>query len=1077
MGTEQLDRQLLAGVLAMQLGFINREQLMDAVQGWLADSAHPIEDRLFGDGALNEEDRDLLGHMVEIHAEKQGGHLNKSLTVLGSVDSVIEELRTVNESQIEATVAGLPDDRETREHLPTVTDDDDLKKMEVARNSGVDNTRFRLLRPHAKGGLGEVFVARDTELNREVALKEMQTKFADNLNSQSRFLLEAEVTGSLEHPGIVPVYGLGRYGDGRPYYAMRFIRGDSLEEAVDRLHHHGGSVAESSNPAFESVGFRKILGRFIDVCNAIEFAHSRGVLHRDLKPGNIMLGDHGETLVVDWGLAKVQGRDAVETCEDEAVFQPSSGSNIAQTQIGRAIGTPAFMPPEQASGKLDELGPASDVYSLGATLYYVLTGQRPIQSKGLENVLKDVQAGRFKSPRSLNSNIPMPLNAICLKAMSLRVQDRYNSPQSLADDIERFLADEPIIADVEPIRLRARRWMRKHPKSIAALAAGLFVGLASTVVIAVVVSGQKQTLAAAKTDLDTAFAQVSRSNEELKKANQAERIATENAEEKRVEAELAREEERIAKDLEAVRRKESEAVLAFFQDTVLAAARPESQNGGLGIAVTVRDAIDAAEPQIEFAFPGQPAIEASVRAAVGNTYHYLGEYPLAIQQLEQALELRKSALGDEHPETVLVMNDLAMNYQAEGRLKEARSLYEQTVELQNKLHGTTDIETLKSTNNLALAYQTAGRIDEAISMYEETLRLAKLHLDPSDPFMTTPMNNLATAYLTLGRVQEALPLLEETRGLMSERFGAEHPRTLSAMSNLAKAYGDAEKMSQAIPLFEQTVALMKEKLGADHPDTLTTMNNQAVAFYAAGRVEDALLSFEELLKQVTRAQGPTHPDTMLAMSNLAGAYHVAGRKEEALEMLGKTLQLAKETLGNSHAETIRLTRSLSSGYWMAGRFDEAGPLFKNCVDAYREAGLETTPQFEGLLAQAGDNALQQKQYATAESYLRECLTIRESSMPDSWHFFNTKRLLGGALLGRAKAMLATDEEGAQELFVDAERLLIEGYEGIKQREVNLPPTAEDCIVESLQLLVDLYSAWEKTEEKSKWQQLLDDVQN
>jgi serine/threonine-protein kinase len=180
------------------------------------------------------------------------------------------------------------------------------------------------------------------------------------------------VTGGLEHPGIVPVYGLGTYGDGRPYYAMRFVRGDSLKEAVDRFH---ADAALRSDPDGRSLELRKLLRRFTDICNAIEYAHSRGVLHRDFKPVNVIVGKHGETLVVDWGLAKAVGRAEPEVDSGERTLIPSSASGSVETLPGSALGTPAYMSPEQAAGDLDRLSARSDVYSLGATLYCLLTGR------------------------------------------------------------------------------------------------------------------------------------------------------------------------------------------------------------------------------------------------------------------------------------------------------------------------------------------------------------------------------------------------------------------------------------------------------------------------------------------------------------------------------------------------------------------------------------------------------------------------------------------------------------------------------------------------------------------------------
>ena len=337
--------------------------------------------------------------------------------------------------------------------------------------------RFRVLRPHAEGGLGKVSVARDKELGREVALKEIKERLADDANSRARFLLEAEITGGLEHPGIVPVYSLGQYADGRPYYAMRFIRGDSLQEAADRYHKVAGTLRVPSASGERAVELRKLLRRFLDVCNAIAYAHSRGVLHRDLKPANIMLGQYGETLVVDWGLAKATDRPELAGQSGEVRLKPASTSGNAPTQMGSAIGTPQYMSPEQAAGRLDLLGPASDVYSLGATLYYVLTGRPPIKAEDIGAVLKKVQTGDFAPPRSANPEIARPLEAICLKAMAVKPEDRYATPKTLAEDIERWLADETVNAYPDPLLSRVARAARRHKVATATVAALLIAAV------------------------------------------------------------------------------------------------------------------------------------------------------------------------------------------------------------------------------------------------------------------------------------------------------------------------------------------------------------------------------------------------------------------------------------------------------------------------------------------------------------------------------------------------------------------------------------------------------------------------
>ena len=285
--------------------------------------------------------------------------------------------------------------------------------------------RFRVLGLHREGGLGQVYVALDEELGRRVALKEIRPDKADVGELRARFVLEAEINGGLEHPGIVPVYSLGTHADGRPFYAMRFVEGDGFDEAIKAYH------ASHPSPDPSAVEFRRLLGRFVDVCEAIAYAHSKGVLHRDLKPHNVMLGRYGETLLIDWGLAKATGRRETGRPADtsgpagtqEAPLVPGSGSGQEPT-IG-VIGTPAFMSPEQAAGRVEALGPATDVYGLGAILYMLLTGTGPAGGPTVEDALDRARRGAIPAPRQANPRIPAALEAVCLKALSFRAEDRY----------------------------------------------------------------------------------------------------------------------------------------------------------------------------------------------------------------------------------------------------------------------------------------------------------------------------------------------------------------------------------------------------------------------------------------------------------------------------------------------------------------------------------------------------------------------------------------------------------------------------------------------------------------------------
>ena len=471
------DRNLLFGILAMQMDFVSRDALIAAMNAWVLEKHKPLGQTLVEQGALAADYHALLEQMVAAHLRAHGDDAERSLAAVGSASSIRRDLDPVADPDVQAGLAHLgatrdaaagEADRTTTYLGPAVTS--------LGRATATGG-RFRVLRFHDRGNLGEVYVARDEELHREVALKQIRAEHADDDQRRARFLVEAEITGGLEHPGIVPVYGLGHHADGRPFYAMRFIKGDSLKEAIRNFHRSEG---QNRDPGARALELRKLLGRFLDVCNAVAYAHSRGVLHRDLKPGNIMLGPFGETLVVDWGLAKSLGHPDAAGAGGPGPLVPESGSGVQATEAGARVGTPAFMSPEQASGRLDELGSASDVYSLGATLFCVLTGRAPFEERDLAELRRRVERGEVTPPRQVDPRVPRALEAVCLKAMATKPADRYATPRALAEDIERWLADEPVSAWREPWSARARRWAARHRTGVTAAAAAVVVAAAAT---------------------------------------------------------------------------------------------------------------------------------------------------------------------------------------------------------------------------------------------------------------------------------------------------------------------------------------------------------------------------------------------------------------------------------------------------------------------------------------------------------------------------------------------------------------------------------------------------------------------
>ncbi len=629
----------------------------------------------------------------------------------------------------------------------------------------------------------------------------------------------------------------------------------------------------------------------MDVCNPIAYAHSRGVLHRDLKPSNIMLGPFGETLVMDWGVAKLVGEpevgdtlaDEVPIATGEPAIRPRQSGSVTQT--GQAVGTPVYMSPEQAGGDHGALGPASDVYSLGATLYVLLTNRRPFDGEASE-ILEDVQKGRLRAPRQINPRVPKGLDAICRRAMALDPSLRYRSALVLAEDIERWLADEPVSAWDDPWPDKARRWVRRHQPLVSGLAATVAVTLSAlSLAVPLLSVAWGNEAAARRNERQLRILALQKAGE----AQEQRREAVQNYESASRERTRALASETRANE----ERDRAERALRFLVD---AFRRPDPSVDGRSLKVV--DLLDRAVDDLEQSSRGQPLMEATILGAIGETFGGLGLPAKSFTAFQRAATLRRETLGEDHPDTLAAMHNLAMAYQDAGEYDQAIPILEVTLAKRTDKLGGDHADTIESMNDLAVAYWEAGQVDRAISLYEATLLKVKAKLGDDHSDTLTVMDNLAVACAAGGQAERAIVLHEVALSKLRSGLGDDHLTTLVTLHNLARAYETAGRTADSIRVYELALPKLRAKLSDDHPTTLKTMRGLAQAYRSGGQLPRAIALYETTLARRRVALGDAHPDTILLTFELADAYLAARQPEKARPLVREFLARTEKLDGH-----------------------------------------------------------------------------------------------------------------------------------------------------------------------------------
>lgn len=716
---------------------------------------------------------------------------------------------------------------------------------------------YRFVQKLGEGGMGEVYEAEQTEpIRRRVALKIIKWGM-DTKQVVARFESERQALALMNHPNIAKVFDAGATEKGRPFFVMECVKGVPVTEYCDKHRYNN----------------RQRLELFIQVCEGIQHAHQKGIIHRDIKASNVLVMiQDGKPVpkIIDFGVAKATAQRLTE----KSVF----------TEMGQLIGTPEYMSPEQAEMTGLDIDTRSDVYSLGVLLYELLVGVLPFESEDLRSVGFDEirrkireeeppkPSTRLTTPgfdtahalksrqtdlSTLEKQLKGELDWITMMAMAKDRTQRYASASELAADVMRYLKHEPVVAGPPSATYRLRKYVRRHKVGVAAGAlvmAAMIFGITGTTI-------------------------------GLLKAVKAEKKA-------RDEAETAQQ------------------VSDFLVDLFRVSDPSEAR----GNTITAREVLDKGAGRIEEELEKQPKIQTRLMDTIGMVYNNLGLYDQATSLLERALEIRRSFLGNEHLEVSDSLHSLGVLIYSKGDFPTAERLFREALSVRRKLLGDEHLDIASLLNDLAMTAMAQGKFEESEPMYRESLAIRRKNLGNEHTDVAQSINNLGMYLYRQGKYQEAEQLFREAVEMNKKLLGEEHPEISTNLNNLALVLRDSRKLAEAEQMFRQVLAMDRKFLGDNHPYVAITLNNMGALFVRKEDLAEAERSFNGAINVLRKTFTENHWQIANAKGLLGGCLTKQGRYEEAEDLLLGSYPVIKRQFSEEHRRTQAVLKKIVELY-------------------------------------------------------------------------------------------------------------------------------------------------------------------